>query len=432
LPPPVEAHTVADWTAARGAERRVLKVLFINNGLTHYYNLVLNKLSELTDIELLVVTPKSRGRSVGEGVYQTKENARFRILELEEYRRFALYTSFHGLSKALWQERPGVVIVSDSYLFAFLFSLPVILTMKLLRIRFVLKSIPFRLPTYEDQVRDVHERKGFVRFGGKINWVLMKLGIAASFRRLRLAVRKTAFNRPDAHVNYVDEAFSVYGSYGVPRERIFITANSPDTDYLLEVRKSLAAAQPPIDKSEHRIIHVGRLVEWKRVDLLVRAFAKIKKRFRDAELMVIGDGPEKEKLQDLARNLGIAEAVGFPGGVYEAEYLGRFLMSSAVYVLAGMGGLSINEAMCFGLPVVCSVCDGTEKKLVRDGFNGRVFREGDVDDLYSKIEPLLDNPQLAEEMGLRSLQIIRNEVNIDTVIKGYKNALDFACRGRRC
>jgi glycosyltransferase involved in cell wall biosynthesis len=407
-----------------------MKVIFINNGLTHYYNLVLNRLSEWESVELVVVTPKSVSRSVGDGVYQTKENVRFRVVELQEYRRFSLYTSLHGLTSILWRERPDVVIASDVYLFAFLFSLPVVLTMKLLPIGLVLKSIPFRLPTYEEQMRSARDRRGFTGFNRTINWLLVRLGVTKSFRMLRLAVRKAAFNRPDAHVNYVDEAYSIYGSYGVPADRIFITANSPDTDYLLAIRKSLVAMQPSIERSKHRIIHVGRLVEWKRVDLLMKAFAKIKEQLQDAELLIIGTGPEQEKLQILADTLGVVDSVRFLGGIYEAERLGSHLMSSAVFVLAGMGGLAINDAMCFGLPIVCSVCDGTEKRLVKDGFNGRYFREGDADDLYDKIQSLMIDPTLAAKMGHESLQIIEREVNIHTVIEGYVNALHFSCRDR--
>ena len=58
---------------------------------------------------------------------------------------------------------------------------------------------------------------------------------------------------------------------------------------------------------------------------------------------------------------------------------------STVYVLAGMGGLSINDAMCFSLFVICLVCDGTEKDLVADGVNGYFFKEGDANDLVDKI-----------------------------------------------
>ena len=97
-------------------------------------------------------------------------------------------------------------------------------------------------------------------------------------------------------------------------------------------------------------------------------------------------------------------------------------MSSSVYVLAGMGGLSINEAMSFGKPVICSVCDGTEKELVRNGYNGFIFLEGDKKDLADKIRKLLDDPQAVKRMGQNSFEIIQNKVNINSVLDGYQRA----------
>ena len=237
-------------------------------------------------------------------------------------------------------------------------------------------------------------------------------------------------NLPDAHVNYV-EAYDYFESYGIARKKIFITRNSPDTDMLLAVRKEIEAEQPILPINKHRLLHVGRLVQWKRVDLLLRAFSVIKVRFPMAELLVIGSGPEEERLKSLVYDLQLDAAVSFVGGVYEPRLLGQYYLASSLYVLAGMGGLSINEAMCFGLPILCSVCDGTEKVLVREGVNGRYFRDGDEKDLVDKITWFFEHPVHSEQMGNVSEEIIQHEVNIHTVIKGYLDALQFVvqCKG---
>jgi glycosyltransferase involved in cell wall biosynthesis len=164
--------------------------------------------------------------------------------------------------------------------------------------------------------------------------------------------------------------------------------------------------------------------------MLIRAFVRLRARFPKAELLVIGTGPEEEALKQLARDLHLDGAVVFPGGVYDPRLLGQYYTASSLYVLAGMGGLSINEAMCFGRPVLCSVCDGTEKMLVREGENGRYFRDGDEDDLLEKITWFFDHPERSLEMGRRSEEIIRDEVNIHTVIDGYMEALHYVNRPR--
>jgi glycosyltransferase involved in cell wall biosynthesis len=98
---------------------------------------------------------------------------------------------------------------------------------------------------------------------------------------------------------------------------------------------------------------------------------------------------------------------------------------AGIYVLAGMGGLSINEAMCFGKPIICSVADGTEKRLVREGYNGHYFESGSVPSLVSTIEKLFKDLAQIQVMGQRSKEIIQQEINIHTVLGNYMEAFKF-------
>jgi len=91
--------------------------------------------------------------------------------------------------------------------------------------------------------------------------------------------------------------------------------------------------------------------------------------------------------------------------------------------LAGMSGLSINEAMAFGKPVVCSVCDGTEKVLVRDGKNGYYFESGNSKSLADKIMSIIGHDEVQTSMGKESERIIKEEINIDVVCNNFISAL---------
>jgi glycosyltransferase involved in cell wall biosynthesis len=173
-----------------------------------------------------------------------------------------------------------------------------------------------------------------------------------------------------------------------------------------------------------RILHVGRLVKWKRIDLLIEAVAILAGRHEGVELCIIGSGPEEPYLKELAQKK-TAGAVKFLGGIYDPEQLAGEFMASGIYVLAGMGGLSINEAMAYGKPVICSRCDGTERDLVKDGFNGFFFKEGDVADLAAKIEVLLDDPDLCRTMGENSLSIIEERINIESVTLRFHDCFEY-------
>jgi len=404
-----------------------MKILYISNGLTHYYNRVLSKLNQQDGVELTVVTPPDTGTSIGEGVHQTRNGADFQIVELPEIRKFGFYYTFKGLSDLLRRKRFDVVIVLDNYLWAFLFDIPLRLTMRRQKTKLILKTIPFRLLSYSDAARKIKESDtGSPLFPPAVNQLMLATGMTKSLKLTLLWMQKHAFQLADAHVNYV-EAYEVLASYGVRREKIFITRNSPDTDLLFGIKDSLAEAPPLLAPNPRRLLHVGRLVAWKRVDMLIRSFARLRPRFPDAEIVVIGYGPEESSLKILTEELNLGTSVTFTGGVYDPRLLGQYYLSAGLYVLAGMGGLSINEAMCFGLPVLCSVCDGTEKILVREGVNGRYFEDGDEEDFTSKLSWFLEHPERLKEMGHKSEEIIRAEVNINTVIRGYMDALNYVC-----
>lgn len=249
--------------------------------------------------------------------------------------------------------------------------------------------------------------KGFLLF-----WV------ASFFRRLNLPLA-------DAHINYIDEAYEIIGSYGVPAEKIHVISNSPDTDELLEAFEVVKTQPTILPPNPYRLIHVGRLVKWKRVDLIIDVVKQLRAKFPQIELVVVGFGPELEPLKEYAAKENVSEAIRFVGGVYDSVSLGQYLHESAVYVLGGMGGLSINDAMCFGKPVVCSVADGTEKRLVRADFNGYIFKDGDGDDLARVLDLLLSDAQRVITFGENSLKIIKEEINIHTVIEGYKKVFEF-------
>jgi glycosyltransferase involved in cell wall biosynthesis len=86
--------------------------------------------------------------------------------------------------------------------------------------------------------------------------------------------------------------------------------------------------------------------------------------------------------------------------------------------------------MCFSKPVVCSVADGTEKRLVREGYNGHYFESGSLESLKTVIEKLFAHPENIALMGQRSREIIEKEINIHTVLGNYMEAFRGAKKSR--
>ena len=163
-------------------------------------------------------------------------------------------------------------------------------------------------------------------------------------------------------------------------------------------------------------------MKWKRVDLIIEALKNLEGKYPEIELIVIGYGPAETELKAQTQLLGLESKVKFIGGIYETVELGRYLHSSSIYVLAGMGGLSINDAMCFEKPVICSMADGTEKRLVREGKNGYYFENGNAESLTEVLDLLLSDPAKVKKFSKESLRIIQQEINIHTVLDEYMRA----------
>ena len=396
---------------------RDMKVLFTFGGIPHYLNALLNKLHG-KGIEITVVTPQKGNATIGKGVMMV-EGGTYRHLMTPEKKMFYGKSAYPALPDILRQEQPDIIVMGWPYFLQIFFQPRLRNAMKTCGTRPVIREIPFQTPPY-GRIKEYFRTNPMYDESMR----LMSRGTAFYLRQWFTAkVRKYCYAQVAGTLNYSTAAYDILPSYGVKKEQIHVTYNSTDTEALLREKEAVLAAAPLLPKSERRLLHIGRLVKWKRVDLLIDAFARIVSRYPDAELVIVGDGPELNNLKRQAEELKLSkETIRFIGAVYDPKELGAYMNESTVYVLAGMGGLSINDAMTYGLPVLCSVCDGTERDLVTDGVNGLFFQEGDAESLAEKIETLFASPARCKEMGRESERIIREKINIETVSERYLEA----------
>lgn len=399
-----------------------MKLMLLAGGLPHYYNLVLNKLQRDFNVEISVVVPKGNGATLGAGVYESTNGIEFKVYFQEEYTTYYGKKFFQGLRELIGKENPNILMVSWPYQVSFVFYPFWYLYLKWNKIALISKEIPFQVPHYEKAITYYTQGGGITE-----NNQSHQKNNAWTAKIKFLIVRETRkiFSRlVDAHINYLEDARSLHASYGVPANRIFITANSPDTD---EIFRHEAALKHVIS-NPYRLLHVGRLVKWKQVDLLICAAIELRKKYLSTALTIVGDGPEMENLRMQVIEANAQDYIQFTGGVYDMGELGKITCEAGIYVLAGMGGLSINEAMCFRKPVICSVADGTEKNLVKEGYNGYYFESGSLTSLVGTIEKLFLDPPQIQVMGQRSKEIIQQEINIHTVLGNYMEAFKFVSK----
>lgn len=398
-----------------------MKLMSLAGGLPHYYNLVLNKLQREMGVEVCVVVPASKGATLGAGVFESKDGIEFKVFYQEEYTTYYGKKFFRGLKELILQEKPDVLMVNWPYQASFVFYPSWYNFLRRNNVALISKEIPFQVPHYNEAI-SYYLQGGGVTENNQAHQKNTSILARVKFMIVR-ETRRLFSNLVDAHINYLDEAVAMHGSYGVPADKVFVTANSPDTDALLATANELKDVQA----NPFRLLHIGRLVKWKQVDVLIEAAVALHAKYPQTELSIVGDGPELANLKVRAAGY---DFIQFHGGIYDPTELGKITCESGIYVLAGMGGLSINEAMCFSKPVVCSVADGTEKRLVREGFNGHFFESGSVASLTSVIEKLFADPAQIAVMGKRSQEIIEKEINIHTVLGNYMEAFKFAIAKR--
>lgn len=401
-----------------------MKVLFTFGGMPHYLSAMLSKLQN-KGVDLTVITPQQGNAIIGKGVKMV-EGGSFKRLYSPEKKMFYGKVAFPELAEIVRQEQPDLLVLGWPYFLQLYFQPKLRRALRACNTKVIIREIPFQTPPFGG-IQKFFEAQPMwdegMNLKSKGSMFFIKQWVTAH-------VRKYCYAQVAGTLNYSTAAYDILPSYGVKRENIHVTYNSTDTEALLRERAQVLTAPPVLPPNEKRFLHIGRLVKWKRVDLLIDALPLILTKHPDAELVIVGDGPELENLKQQTERLQLNSHIRFAGSIYKPEELGAYMNESSVYVLAGMGGLSINDAMTYGMPVICSVCDSTERDLVTDGRNGFFFKEGDVDSLAEKITTLLASPELCREMGEESQRIILEKVNINTVSQRYLNAFEAILSAR--
>jgi glycosyltransferase involved in cell wall biosynthesis len=220
-----------------------------------------------------------------------------------------------------------------------------------------------------------------------------------------------------------------FASYAARSEATFPFPYEPDYPVLQSVSPEKVAAvrsQLSLPNNRRYLLYVGRLVEVKRVDLLLEAFAQIASKRPAWDLIIAGDGPLRASLE-ASRPGHLTPRLVWTGFLADYATLAALYRSADVLVLPSdiePWGVVVTEAAT-GLAIVCSSTVGAAADLVRDGVNGRIFPPGDVAALTSA---LLDvtSPDKVDRMKAESPKILASWRAHSDPVKGLRSALQFA------
>ncbi len=177
------------------------------------------------------------------------------------------------------------------------------------------------------------------------------------------------------------------------------------------------------DWSTPRLLSVGRLVHQKGLDLAMHALGGLKE--LSWEWRIAGDGPQRETLQSLANELGIADRVEFLGWQSRKQLLTCYRQANIFLFPSRHEGMpnAMLEAMASGLPVVASSIAGNEE-LVIDGKTGCLVTPEDIEALRDALKTLLADAALRQQMGAASRRHVEDNYSWQATAQQYALLLE--------
>lgn len=179
-----------------------------------------------------------------------------------------------------------------------------------------------------------------------------------------------------------------------------------DLDYKLESPKPGAS-----DSEITSLMWCARFLSWKHPELPVKLARRLKENGYTFKIDMYGDGVELENTKQLAKELDVRDIVFFHGSMPNEQILEQ-MRKHEIFLFTsdsneGWGAVA-NEAMSNGCVLAGSDAIGSIPYLIRDGENGCIFRNMDIDSLFEKLKYLLDNPQERKRMASNACSDMRN------------------------
>jgi glycosyltransferase involved in cell wall biosynthesis len=255
------------------------------------------------------------------------------------------------------------------------------------------------------------------------------LSVAASrsrrrFRRAYPALAGRHYPAADAIVAVSDAvADDLAATAPLPRAAITAIPNWVTTDLAAGAGAApghpwLQAGAPPV------VLAVGRLHWQKDFATLIRAFAVLRRR-RPARLVIVGEGPERACLEQLAATLGVAAEVHFAGFVDNPfGWMSRASALAVTSLSEGFGNVIV-EALACGLPVVSTDCAGGPREILGGGRFGRLVPVGDAQSLADAMEHTIADPPDPAVLQCRAADFSLAEASgryLDLLLGGKQHA----------
>lgn len=243
-------------------------------------------------------------------------------------------------------------------------------------------------------------------------------------RKLYMWIYKRIANRAELIYGYNTSSKKYFEDLGIPSDKIVVLNNTADTVLLKKVIENSSKELPDdmvklYDPNKRYIIFVGSLLPTKRIEDFKEIMTKLKGKY---SLLIVGGGKEDytRQLKSLFKDIDCIFL-----GYKKPEELLPYYNISSFCILPGLGGLSINQAMAYGLPVLCTHADGAESDVVKKDVTGYIY--SDIDDLVHYINSKTDDDW--KQMGKNAAELMFGEFSIEKECERFIEGINTITNG---
>ena len=211
------------------------------------------------------------------------------------------------------------------------------------------------------------------------------LNVISKYRYPRKLMRQTA-NEAHASIGVSESLVKILADLGVNNDKLFVFRNGVDLELFQPEKQKEARSRLGLPDKK-TLFSVGNLVELKGHHIVIEALDLLP---NDISLVIAGDGPEKQRLEALARQRGVSERVRFAGQIPNADLKWWYSASDALVLCSSREGWPnvLLESMACGTPVVATNVGGT-REIIRDPVVGCLLNERNPQELANACKSLL-------------------------------------------
>lgn len=255
--------------------------------------------------------------------------------------------------------------------------------------------------------------------------------ITWQYQALRHFIIKWVCMRCSAILSIGTRCSEFYLKLGIPQNKIFLTPYAVDNDYFFGQRDKWKAerkqilAELGLDSKLPTLVFSGKLIHRKRPLDALKVHCELWQNGIKTNLVFIGSGQLGAVIEAQSIKMGLP-AVRITGFKTPRD-VGRYYAVGDIFLFPSSEetwGLVVNEAMCFGMPVITTTGVGCVADLVKHGYNGYIHECGDITSMTSNIAKLLQNPNMLKQFGENSMRII-STWNFEADASGFIKAFQY-------